>query len=178
MVIDNFISISLYTGRSISFPASRYRLNQLGMTQGYWLTAFGGYQRWAATRRDGRASFDGYRRRTATWWLLLAFVWQWREEEEVPIVVCVVNTPWWDYKWVCSHPNNWTKVAPEMLNSLWATKRNAQVSFYIALCDTGPPAHASKEPKKSCRLPIAPLVFLVVTCRGGSKYAWGCIGQP
>jgi hypothetical protein len=119
------------------------------MAQGYWLTIFGGYQRWAATPRDRLIGFDGYRRRAATWWLHLAIVWQWREEEEVPIVVCVVSTPWWDYKWVCSHPNNWTKVALEIqLNSLWATKRNAQVSFCIARCDTGPPAPTPREPKK------------------------------
>jgi hypothetical protein len=40
--------------------------------------------------------------------------------------------------------------------SLWATKQNAQVSFCITWCDPGPPAPASREPKKGCRLPIVP----------------------
>jgi hypothetical protein len=62
----------------------------------------------------------------------------WWEEEEVAIVVCGKHTMW-DYKWVCRHPNNWAKVALEMQqNSLWATKRNAQIDFCIARCDTGP----------------------------------------
>jgi hypothetical protein len=41
--------------------------------------------------------------------------------------------------------------------SLWATKRNALIGFCIVPCDPDRPA--PREPKKACRLPIAPYVY-------------------
>jgi hypothetical protein len=44
------------------------------------------------------------------------------------------------------------------LGAMLATKRNVLVDFYIAPYDLDRPAPTYREPKKNCRIPIAPLV--------------------
>jgi hypothetical protein len=114
VIIDNYISVSLYSG-SCAYVCSMSSCSSLspkstGVAQRYWLTVFGGYQRWATTDSPALTATSGEQQHDDC---SPASVWQWREEEEVAIVVCGKHTMV-RLQLVCRHPNNWAKVASKM----------------------------------------------------------------
>jgi hypothetical protein len=91
--------------------------------------------------------------------MLLWYPHHWEEEVTIEHQRLATNQP----VEFLSRPALPTNQSVEFLSralklSLWATKQNDQIGFYIAWYDPSPPAPASRELKKTYGLPIAPHV--------------------